>query len=151
MQASGWTLSSESDGEVLLVTVDMPVITPGTMRAVRRLLMAAIEDDGAHAVVIDLRGARPDLHEPFWLRSAEASAQAGLRHPVAFIVDLAHMDVAVQYCFAVAAYGLRRMAFTQLDRAFSWVHGLSEPLPLPDAPEPHPSPLPPSPRLRLVS
>jgi hypothetical protein len=122
-----------------------------SIRLLRAFIRAVIEEHHDQGVLVDLRGVNVQLSLAEWQQAAVESARADFKVPIGFVVAPEYFDFAVQYCFHAADSGQRRMAFTDLEAAFSWA--LASPASgraRPGAAETAPQPPGRSQRLRLV-
>jgi hypothetical protein len=119
MPGNEWTLRARRDGAVLAV-VASGVATLDSLRTLRAFIAGAVKVHRALAVVADLSSAVPKMSGNDWQQCAKEAAEAGLNVPVALVVAEAYFPASADFCLAAARQGLRRMAFTDLDRASLW-------------------------------
>jgi hypothetical protein len=118
----GWRLQAWRESGLAIVVAHGHG-TAESIRLLRAFIRAVIEEHDDRGVLVDLRGVNVQMSLDEWRLAAIDSARAGFKVPIGFVVAPEFFDFAVQYCFHAADRGQRRMAFTDLDAAFSWALG----------------------------
>jgi hypothetical protein len=117
---TNWTLRARHAGVFLVVTA-IGEATVESLRTLRAFVRATIETrPDTQAVVIDFTGALSLMGAGEWSQTTADAKAAGINVPMALVVPRDCLEPVGDICLAQNRLGLRRMAFTDLDRAFSW-------------------------------
>jgi hypothetical protein len=113
--------ASRRDGILIVTTAG--VATAECISKLREFIIEELAREPALAAVVDFRQAVQWMSDEDWEAAGRASVQANFNVRTAIVVSEVSLQRVRQHCMDLASYGLRRMAFTDLEPALSWAAG----------------------------